>query len=76
MRHQDFRNSRRRDSDADTYNPQPRVFGTRPRFSQARFEGSAQQRKVFVEQYELRIGIYLLFKQFDASSIRPPFFIE
>ena len=38
MRHQDFRNSRRRDSDADPYNPQPRAFGTRPRFSQARFE--------------------------------------
>jgi CspA family cold shock protein len=38
VRHQDFRNSRRRDSDADPYNPQPRAFGTRPRFSQARFE--------------------------------------
>ena len=38
MRHQDFRNSRRRDSDADIDQPQPRVFGTRPRFSQARFE--------------------------------------
>ena len=38
MRHQDFRNSRRRDFDADTYYPQPRAFGTRPRFSQPRFE--------------------------------------
>jgi CspA family cold shock protein len=38
VRHQDFRNSRRRDFDADTYYPQPRAFGTRPRFSQARFE--------------------------------------
>ena len=38
MRHQDFRNSRRRDSDADTYNPQPLVFGTQSRFGQARFE--------------------------------------
>ena len=38
MRHQDFRNSRRRDFDADTYYPQPRAFGTRPRFTQPRFE--------------------------------------
>ena len=38
MRDQDFRPSRRRDFDADTYHPQPRAFGTRPRFSQARFE--------------------------------------
>jgi CspA family cold shock protein len=38
VRHQDFRNSRRRDFDADTYYPQPRSFGTRPRFSQTRFE--------------------------------------
>jgi len=37
VRHQDFRNSRRRDFDADTYYPQPRAFGIRPRFSQARF---------------------------------------
>ena len=34
MRNQDFRHSRRRDFDADTYHPQPRGFGTRPRFSQ------------------------------------------
>jgi cold shock protein len=38
VRHQDFCNSRRRDFDADTYHPQPRAFGTRPRFSQPRFE--------------------------------------
>ena len=38
MRDQDFRHSRRRDFDADTYHPQPRAFGTRPRFSQPRFE--------------------------------------
>ena len=38
MRHQDFRNSRRRDFDVETYQPQPRAFGTRPRFSQPRFE--------------------------------------
>ena len=38
MRHQDFRNSRRRDFDADTYTAEPRTFGTRPRFSQPRFE--------------------------------------
>jgi CspA family cold shock protein len=31
---QDFRNSRRREFDADTYNPRPRAFGTRPRSSQ------------------------------------------
>ena len=37
MRDQNFRHSRRRDFDADTY-PQPRAFGTRPRFSQPRFE--------------------------------------
>ena len=38
MKHQDFRHSRRREFDADTYNPQPRVIGTRPRFTQPRFE--------------------------------------
>ena len=38
MRDQDFRHSRRRDFDADTYHPQPRAFATRPRFSQPRFE--------------------------------------
>ena len=38
MRDQNFRHSRRRDFDADTYYPQPRAFGTRPRFSQPRFE--------------------------------------
>lgn len=38
MRHQDFRNSRRRDFGADTYYPQPRAFGSRPRFSEPRFE--------------------------------------
>ena len=32
MRDQDFRHSRRRDFDADTYHPQPRAFATRPRF--------------------------------------------
>ena len=37
MREQDFRHSRRREFDADTYHPQPRAFGTRPRFSQTRF---------------------------------------
>jgi cold shock protein len=35
---QNFRHSRRRDFDADTYHPQPRAFGTGPRFSQPRFE--------------------------------------
>ncbi len=38
LRDQDFRHSRRRDFDADTYYPQPRAFGTRPRVSQPRFE--------------------------------------
>ena len=38
MREQNFRHPRRRDFDDDTYHPQPRAFGTRPRFSQARFE--------------------------------------
>jgi cold shock CspA family protein len=38
VRNQDFRNSRRRDFDADAYQPQSRAFGTRPRFSQPRFE--------------------------------------
>jgi len=38
LRDQNFRHSRRRDFDADTYHPQPRAFGTRPRFSQPRFE--------------------------------------
>jgi CspA family cold shock protein len=35
LKDQDFRHSRRRDFDADTYHPQPRAFGTRPRFSQS-----------------------------------------
>ena len=38
MREQNFRHPRRRDFDDDTYHLQPRSFGTRPRFSQARFE--------------------------------------
>jgi cold shock protein len=38
LRHQDFRNSRRREFDADNEYRQPRAFGTRPRFSQPRFE--------------------------------------
>ena len=38
MRHQDFRNSRRRDFDVETYHAQPRPLGTRPRFSEPRFE--------------------------------------
>lgn len=38
MRHQDFRQPRRREFDADIFYPQPRAFGTRPRFTQPRFE--------------------------------------
>jgi CspA family cold shock protein len=38
VRYQNFRPSRRRDFDADTHQPQPRAFGTRPRFSQTLFE--------------------------------------
>ena len=38
MREQNFRHPRRRDFDDDTYHLQPRSVGTRPRFSQARFE--------------------------------------
>ena len=38
LRDQDFRHSRRRDFDVDTYHPQPRAFGTGPRFSQPRLE--------------------------------------
>jgi cold shock protein len=34
LREQDFRHPRRREFDADSYQPQPRAFGTRPRFSQ------------------------------------------
>ena len=41
MRNQDFRHSRHREFDADTYNPQPRAFGTRPRFSETRFESTS-----------------------------------
>jgi CspA family cold shock protein len=39
--HQDFRNSRRREFDAETYHPQPRNFSTRPRFSETRFESAS-----------------------------------
>jgi len=35
VREQDFRHSRRRDFDADTYHPQPRAFGSRAPFSRA-----------------------------------------
>jgi cold shock CspA family protein len=38
LRDQDSRHSRRREFDGNTYHPQPRAFGTRPRFSQPRFE--------------------------------------
>ena len=38
LRHQDFGNSRRREFDADAFSTRPRAFGTRPRFSQPRFE--------------------------------------
>jgi CspA family cold shock protein len=38
LRDQDFRHSRRREFDADTYDPQPRAFGTRPRLSRTAFE--------------------------------------
>ena len=38
MRNQDFRTPRRREFDAGTFSPQPHTFGTRPRFSQPRFE--------------------------------------
>jgi cold shock protein len=35
---QNFRRSRRRDFDVETYHAQPRPFGPRPRFSEPRFE--------------------------------------
>ena len=38
MRNQDFRTPRRREFDADTPYSQPSTFGTRPRFTQPRFE--------------------------------------
>jgi cold shock protein len=38
VRHQDFRQSRRREFDADAFYPQPRSFGTRPRFDRAPVE--------------------------------------
>jgi CspA family cold shock protein len=38
LRNRDFRNSRRREFDADTDHRQPRAFGPRPRFIQPRFE--------------------------------------
>ena len=38
LRDQDFRQSRRRDFDADNYHPQSRAFGTRPRFNRTPFE--------------------------------------
>jgi len=36
--HRDFRHSRRRDFDVDTYTARPRAFERRPRFSETRFE--------------------------------------
>ena len=41
LRDQDFPNSPRRAFDADTYNPQPPVFGIRPRFRETRFESTS-----------------------------------
>jgi len=41
LRNQDFRHSRHREFDADTYNPQPPVFGIRPRFRETRFESTS-----------------------------------
>jgi cold shock protein len=38
VREQDFRHSRRRDFDADSYHAHPRTFGTRPRFSRTPIE--------------------------------------
>jgi cold shock protein len=38
VRHQDFRQSRRPGFAADTFYPQPRSFGTRPRFNRAPVE--------------------------------------
>ena len=38
MRNQDFRNSQRREFDTDAHHPQPRGFGTQPRFAQTRLE--------------------------------------
>jgi len=38
VRHQDFRNPQRREFDADTFYPQPRAFGTRPRYSRTPIE--------------------------------------
>ena len=38
MRDQNFRHSRRREFDADTYDPQLRTFGARPRFSRTVLE--------------------------------------
>jgi len=38
LRHQDFRNWRRREFDANIEYRQPRAFGTQPRFSQPPFE--------------------------------------
>jgi cold shock protein len=38
LRDQDIQSSRRRDFGADTYYPQSRAFGSRPRFSEPRFE--------------------------------------
>jgi len=38
VKHQDFRNSRRRDFDADTYYQHPHAVSTRPPFGQPRFE--------------------------------------
>jgi CspA family cold shock protein len=39
--HRDFRHSRRRDFDVDTYTAKPRAFGKRSGFSETRFETSS-----------------------------------
>jgi len=44
VREQDFRHSRRRDFDADSYQSQHRAFGTRPQFNRARVEATSGPR--------------------------------
>ena len=44
LRDQNFRHSRRRDFDADSYQSQHRAFGTRPQFNRARVEATSGPR--------------------------------
>ena len=68
MRDQDLPNSRRRAFDADTYHPQPRAFGIRPRFSETRFESTSDPPVRAVVKWFIPKSRFGLVKLSDGSG--------